>query len=152
MSVRIKFTSLPKPAIAALMALEKYLHACSLDRGLIELVKLRASQLNGCAYCVDMHQKDARALGEDAERLYSVVVWREAPQFTARERAALAWTEAVTHLEGAVPDDVYVAAQAEFSEEELADLTFVVMAINAWNRLNVAIRTPAGGYRVGMFD
>jgi len=112
------------------------------------LVKLRASQINGCAYCVDMHTKDARAHGETEQRLYAVVVWHEAPFFTERERAALAWTEAVTLVSrDQAPDDVYQLARAQFSEKELVDLTMAVIAINGWNRLAITFREPAGSYQ-----
>ncbi len=111
---------------------------------------LRASQLNGCAYCIDMHTKDARAQGETEQRLYLVSAWREAPVYTDRERAALGWTEAVTRLEHAeVPDDVYREARAQFSDRELADVTLAIVAINGWNRLNIAFRAPAGDYVPG---
>src|SRR2546426_437359 len=122
--------------------------ASSTSPTILELVRLRASYLNGCARCVDMHTKDARAAGETEQRLYAVPVWRDTPFFTPRERAALAWTEGVTELgrEG-VPDDVYEAARSHFSEEELVRLTVAVVAINGWNRLNVAFRSEVGSYR-----
>jgi len=114
---------------------------------LLELVKLRASTINGCAYCVDMHSKDARARGESEQRLYALSVWREAPFFTPRERAALAWTEAVTEVSaGQVPDDVYRLVREHFDELQLVDLTMVIIAINAWNRLAIAFRAVAGTY------
>lgn len=152
MTARIEMSALPRPALTAMMSLERYLAKCSLDKSLIELVKLRVSQLNGCAYCIDMHTKELRAAGEDEQRLYLLSAWHEASCFSERERAALAWAEAVTQL-GAdrVSDDVYTRTKAVFSEPELADLTFVVVTINGWNRLNVALRTPAGSYRVGQF-
>jgi AhpD family alkylhydroperoxidase len=112
-------------------------------------VNYRVSQINGCAYCLDMHSKDLRARGETEQRIYMVSAWREVPQlYSARERAALAWAEAVTHLTNQeVPDEVYSQARAEFSETELAQLTLSVITINGWNRLNVAFRTPAGNYK-----
>src|SRR5499427_2975032 len=114
----------------AMLGLEQYLHECSLEQPLIHLVRLRASQVNGCAYCLDMHWKDLRALGEAEQRLYSLDAWRECPYYTARERAALAWTEAVTRVaDGHVPDEVHAEARAEFSEKELADLTLAVATI-----------------------
>jgi AhpD family alkylhydroperoxidase len=114
---------------------------------LLELVKLRASMINGCAYCVDMHSKDARALGESEQRLYAISVWREAPFFTPRERAALAWTEAVTKVgSDHVPDAVYRLAREHFDERQLVDLTMAIIAINAWNRLAIAFRAVAGTY------
>ena len=119
-----------------------------MEESLINLIDLRASQINGCAFCVDMHTKDARAACETEQRLYLVCAWREASCFTERERAALAWTEAVTLLrDQQVPDGVYQQALSQFSEAELANLTCAVVAINSWNRMNVAFRTPAGSYQ-----
>jgi AhpD family alkylhydroperoxidase len=129
-------------------AVERYVRECGLDRRLLELIKLRASQVNGCAYCVDMHTKDARANGETEQRLYAVVVWREAPFFTERERAALAWTEALTLVsQEQVPDNVFEIARKEFSDKELVDLTMAVIAINGWNRLAISFRKVAGTYQ-----
>ena len=135
-------------AYEAMSALERYLHRCGLERSLIELVKLRASQINGCAYCIDMHTKDARAGGETEQRLYLLEAWRESPFYSARERAALAWTEAVTRVaETHVPDEVYEEAGRHFSQKELVDLNWVIVAINAWNRLAIAFRLPPGTYQ-----
>ena len=135
-------------AFQAMMALEQYIHGCGLEESLIHLVKLRASQINGCAYCLDMHWKDLRALGEGEQRLYSLDAWRECPYYTGRERAALAWAEAVTQVAaGHVPDSVYEEARAHFSPKELADLTLVVTTINAWNRIAIAARTEPGTYQ-----
>ena len=132
-------------AYEAMLALERYLHRCGLERSLIELVKLRASQINGCAYCIDMHTKDARAAGETEQRLYLLDAWRESPFYSPRERAALAWTEAVTRVsETHVPNDVYKEARQHYSEKELVDLNWVVVAINAWNRLAIPFRFPPG--------
>ncbi len=129
-------------------AVEQYVRECGLERRLLELVKLRASQINGCAYCVDMHTKDARAHGETEQRLYAVVVWREAPFFTERERAALAWTEAVTLVSrGQVRNSVFEIARKQFSDKELVDLTMAVIAINGWNRLAISFRAVAGAYQ-----
>ena len=129
-------------------AVEEYVQECGLERRLLELVKLRASQINGCAYCVDMHTKDARANGETEQRLYAVVVWKEAPFFTERERAALAWTEAVTLVnQEQVTDNVYELASKTFSDKELVDLTMAVVAINGWNRLAISFRAVAGTYQ-----
>ena len=129
-------------------AVERYVRECGLDRRLLELVKLRASQVNGCAYCVDMHTKDARANGGTEQRLYAVVVWREAPFFTERERAALAWTEALTLVsQEQVPDSVFEIARKEFSDKEFVDLTMAVIAINGWNRLAISFRKVAGTYQ-----
>lgn len=131
----------------AMMGLEKYLHTCGLEEPLLHLVKLRASQINGCAYCLDMHWKDLRAIGEKEQRLYSLDAWRECPYYTERERAALAWTEAVTLItSGHVPDAVHEQARSSFSEKELADLTCAVATINAWNRLAIPARTVPGTY------
>ncbi len=135
-------------AYQAMMGLEHYLHGCGLEAALVHLVKLRASQINGCAYCLDMHWKDLRAAGEGEQRLYSLDAWRECPYYTGRERAALAWTEAVTLVaDGHVPDSVYEEVRPHFSDKELADLTLAVATINAWNRLAIAARTEPGTYR-----
>ena len=123
-----------------------------LESGLIDLVNFRVSQINGCAYCLDMHSKDLRAGGETEQRLYMLEAWREAPLYSERERAALAWAEAMTLLTNKdVSDEVYEQARAQFTEQELAMLSLAVVAINSWNRLNIAFRTPAGGYQPGMF-
>ena len=135
-------------AYQAMMGLEQYLHGCGLEESLLHLVKLRASQINGCAYCLDMHWKDLRAAGETEQRLYSLDAWRECPYYTGRERAALAWTEAVTLVaDGHVPDSVYEEVRPHFGDKELADLTLAVATINAWNRLAIAARTEPGTYR-----
>jgi AhpD family alkylhydroperoxidase len=132
----------------AMRGLEHYLHACGLEPGLVHLVKLRASQLNGCAYCLDMHWKDLRALGESEQRLYSLDAWRECPYYSPRERAALAWTEAVTNVnDGHVSDAVYDGVREHFDEKAVADLTLAVATINAWNRLAIAARTTPGTYQ-----
>jgi AhpD family alkylhydroperoxidase len=137
----------PEP-VQAMLALEKYIAACGLDRKFVHLLKLRASQINGCAFCVDMHSIDARAAGETEQRLYALNAWRETPFYTDRERAALAWVEAITLLAHShVPDDVYEEVRAHFTEKEIFDLTFVASTINAWNRIAVASRTPPGTYR-----
>jgi AhpD family alkylhydroperoxidase len=129
-------------------ALEMYSKESSIEAPLRELVKMRASQINGCAYCLDMHSKDARAAGETEQRLYVLSAWEEAPFYTDRERAALAWTEAVTLVaDGHVPDEVFERARAQFSEQELVDLTLAVVAINGWNRLAISFRSEVGGYR-----
>ena len=126
----------------------KKVEGLGLEHSLLHLVYLRASQINGCGFCVDMHSKDMRAIGESEERVYMVSVWRESGLYSPRERAALAWTEAVTILENReVPDAVFAEARSQFSESELAKLTLAVVEINCWNRLNVAFRTPAGTYK-----
>jgi AhpD family alkylhydroperoxidase len=136
----------------ALLGVQKYLDQCGVEKPLLNLLCLRASQINGCAYCIDMHWKDLRADGESEQRLYMLNAWRESPEFySERERAALAWTEAVTQItRGHVPDEVYAAARKQFSETELADLTLAITTINSWNRMNIAFRTPAGSYRPAM--
>ncbi len=146
--MRVDYEKVAPAAIEAMSGLEKYVRQCGLEPSLIELVKLRASQINGCAFCVDMHTKDARARGETEQRLYAVSVWRDTPFFSERERTALAWTEAVTNVSWQhVPDDVYDVARRHFSEKELVDLTMAVIAINAWNRLSVSFRREAGSYQ-----
>ena len=132
----------------AMQALGHVSENSGLERPLLELVKMRASQINGCAYCLDMHSKDARALGETEQRIYLLDAWREAPFYTDRERAALEWTEAVTLVsETHVPDDVYERAKAQFTPEELANLTLAVIVINGWNRLSIAFRAIPGNYK-----
>lgn len=144
---RIDVKAVAPEAKRAISALDAYVARSGLEPALLELVRLRASQINGCAYCVDMHSKDARARGETEQRLYGLSVWRETPYYTNRERAALAWTEAVTLVhDGHVPDDVYSEARAEFGEEELIALTVAVIAINAWNRLAISVRMVPGTY------
>jgi len=148
MTSRIDLTKTAPAAFEALRGLENYVHRSDLPKSLVTLVKLHASYLNRCAYCVDMHTKDARAAGETEQRLYAVPVWREAPYFSERERAAFAWSELVTQLPPAgIPDSAYDAARREFSERELADLTVVLLAINAWNRLKAAFGGEVGTYQ-----
>jgi AhpD family alkylhydroperoxidase len=148
MTPRLKWAKVAPDAYRAMFALESYAASTGLERSLYELVKLRASYTNGCAFCVDMHTKDARADGETEQRLYAIPVWRETPFFTPRERAALAWTEAVTELgPHGVPDDVYAEATAHFSETELVHLTMCIIVINGWNRLGVAFRSEVGSYQ-----
>jgi len=145
---RINYAKAAPGAIEAMLALSSYLRKSGLEESLVDLVCLRASQINGCAYCVDMHWKDLRNAGESEQRLYGLDAWEESPYYTDRERAALAWTDAITNVrEGHVSDDVYHRVQKFFSEKELADLTLAVSGINAWNRLNIAGRTVPGAYR-----
>jgi AhpD family alkylhydroperoxidase len=147
---RIDFTHIAPGALRAQLGLETYIRGCGLETSLIHIVNLRASMINGCAYCVDMHTKDARLAGETEQRLYAVSVWHEAPFFSARERAALAWTDALTDISrSGVPDDLFKDVRAQFSDKELVDLTMVVVAINGWNRLAVSLRAPVGGYVPG---
>jgi AhpD family alkylhydroperoxidase len=138
-------------AMKAMFGLGAYLAKTNLEPALLDLIYFRVSQINGCAYCLDMHSKDLRAAGETEQRLYLLNAWRDSPFYSEREQAALAWAEAVTILsEGNVPDEVYEKARAQFSEEELVNLTLAVVAINGWNRLNIAFRTTPGSYKAGM--
>jgi AhpD family alkylhydroperoxidase len=144
---RVDYRKVAPEAMRALAAVERYARGSKLEPALLELVRLRSSMINGCAYCVDMHTKDARAAGESEQRLYAVSVWREAPFFSPRERAALAWTDAVTEISvDHAPDEVYRIAREQFNEKELVDLTMAIIAINSWNRLSVSFRTLAGTY------
>lgn len=148
MESRLNAAQLAPEPQKALYSLEKYLGECGLEHRLRELVKIRASQINGCAFCIDMHTKDARVGGETEQRIYALNAWRETPFFTDRERAALEWTEAVTRIsEHGVPDDVYETARGQFSEKELVDLTWAVAAINAWNRMAISFRAVPGSYK-----
>jgi AhpD family alkylhydroperoxidase len=149
MTERLNYYSVAPSAYQAMLNLEVYVRQSGIDRPLLELVKLRASQINGCAYCLDMHSKDARAAGESAERLDMLAAWREAPCYTARERAALAFAEAVTSLaSGGVPEGVYQEAESLFTPVELVNLTMAIIAINGWNRLAITFRSPEpGSYR-----
>jgi AhpD family alkylhydroperoxidase len=141
------FKALAPDVFDIVLALGQAAAKAGIDKQLLELVKLRASQINGCAYCIDMHWKDLRALGEPELRLYLLDAWRESPQYTPRERAALAWTEAVTLVaNGQVPDEVYAEARAHFDERGIGDLTLVIATINAWNRLSIAARATPGEY------
>lgn len=132
----------------AMAQFERYVHECGLEPKLIELIKVRASQINGCAYCLDMHTKDARAIGESEQRLYALNAWRETPFFSEQERAALAWTEAVTLVaDGQVPDEVYEQVCQHFTEQEVVDLTVAIVAINSWNRFAISFRFVPGTYK-----
>ena len=144
---RLDYYKAAPGGVRAVRALEQYVRASGLEPALIELVKVRASLMNGCAYCVDLHTKDARARGETEQRLFAVPVWRETPFFSPRERAALAWAEAVTEIgRSGVSDALYDEARAHFTDKELVDLTVAVIAINAWNRLAVTFRPAVGNY------
>jgi AhpD family alkylhydroperoxidase len=148
MQPRIEYTKVAPGAMKAMRGLEDYLAECGLEPSLLDLVRTRASQINGCAYCLDMHTKDARARGESEQRLYELDAWRETPFYTERERAALAWTEAVTLIaKGHVPDAVYEEVRQHLSEEELVNLTLAVVAINGWNRFAISFRTVPGTYQ-----
>lgn len=145
---RINYSKTAPDGVENLANLEAYLRSAGLERRLVELVKLRASQINGCAYCIDMHTKDARTHGETEQRLYGVSAWRETPFYSERERAALAWAEAVTQIsQDQAPDEVYDQVKEHFTEKELVDLTLAVIAINSWNRLAISFRTPPGSYQ-----
>jgi AhpD family alkylhydroperoxidase len=149
MQERIAYAKVTPAATAAMLGLDEYVGQSDLEPALLDLVRTRASQINGCAYCVDMHTKDARARGETEQRLYALPVWRETPFFTGRERAALAWTEVVTLLSRCrVTDELYEEVRWHFSEKQLVNLTMAVIAINGWNRLSVAFRTVPGTYRM----
>jgi len=138
----------PKGAYQAMAALQQYVDSCGLGDGLLKLIEIRASQINGCAYCIDMHTKDARALGESEQRIYLLDAWRESPFYTDRERAALEWTEALTLItEGRVPDEVYASVKKQFSPEELVNLSLAITTINTWNRLCISFRSVPGEYQ-----
>lgn len=153
MEPRINVQEKGQQAMSALYGLGKYLAKSLLEQSLLNLVYYRVSQINGCAFCLDMHSKDLRAEGETEQRLYVMDAWREAPFYTGRERAALEWAEALTKLKGTiVPDDIYAMAKREFPEKELIDLTIAIITINGWNRINIAFGAPVGTYQVGQFS
>jgi AhpD family alkylhydroperoxidase len=148
MRSRIEYIKAVPELLEAMQPLNDYVHNCGLEPSLIDLVVIRASQINGCAYCIDMHTKDARARGETEQRIYELDAWRETPFYSEREMAALAWTEAVTLItDGHVPDDVYEEARKQFTEVELVNLTVAITLINAWNRLSISFRSVPGRYR-----
>jgi AhpD family alkylhydroperoxidase len=152
MEQRLNMMEVGKDAFGAIFGLSKYLAKSTIEKPLLHLIELRVSQINGCAYCIDMHSKDLRHEGETEQRIYMLTAWRETPLYTDRERAALEWAESVTLLaDSHVPDDVYVRVKEQFDEQELFDLTFAVSAINVWNRFNVAFRTTPGTYQPGQF-
>ncbi len=153
MESRLDYARVDPEGYRVLVTLDQFVRNCGLEHPLLELVKIRASQMNGCAYCIDMHTKDARAAGETEQRIYALSAWHETPFFTERERAALAWTDAVTLIgENHVPDDLYRSAQQQFSEKELVDLTLAVILINSWNRLAITFRTVPGTYQLRKAD
>ena len=153
MSQRIEYFKVAPEGMKVMMQMEEYLHAGTLESSLLELVKMRASQINGCAFCLDMHSKDARVAGETEQRLYCLAAWRETAFYNERERAALELTEHLTLVaEKRVPDELYERARKQFSEKELVDLTLAIVAINGFNRLNVAFEPEVGGYYPGMFS
>lgn len=152
MEQRISLWEKGQGAVKAMWGINAFLAKSSIEQPLLNLIYFRVSQINGCAYCLDMHAKDMRAEGESEQRLYMIAAWEESPVYTERERAALAWAEAVTELhKGHVPDEVYERVRKEFSEEEIVELTMALVAINGYNRLNVAFRTHAGTYEPGQF-
>ena len=147
MQARLDYHQAAPAAFKAMLGLESAVHHSSLEPALIELVKMRASQINGCAYCLDMHSQDARAAGETEQRLYLLNAWREAPFYSAPERAALAWTEALTQVSTQdVSDALYAEVHQEFSDQALVELTLAIIAINGWNRLSIGFRSQAGTY------
>jgi len=148
MQRRLEYDKAAPGATRAMYALQKYVEESGLERSLLELVKTRASQINGCAYCIDMHTKDARALGESEQRLYALAAWRETPFYTERERAGLAWTEAITLIsQRHAPDEVFEQARTQFTEAELVNLTMAIVAINGWYRLAISFREVPGTYQ-----
>ncbi len=150
MTQRIDYRTATPEGFAAMLGLENYVRRCGLPRKMLELVRMRVSQMNACAHCLDMHSKDARAIGESEQRLHVLAAWREAPFYDERERAALEWSEVVTRVfEDGVADEVYERVRRQFSEKELVDLTLAVIAINGWNRLAIPFRAPVGGYQPG---
>lgn len=147
MKERLSYAEVAPDAIRPLLTLSAYVKHSGLDQKLLELVKIRSSQMNGCAYCLDMHTKDARKIGETEQRIYALSAWRETPFFTDQERAGLEWTEAVTAVgQSHVPDEIYELARKHFSEKELVDLTIAIVVINGWNRIAIAFRTVPGTY------
>jgi AhpD family alkylhydroperoxidase len=148
MEPRIDTRKISPGALKAMFGLEDYVRNSSLDEKLLLLVKFRVSQINGCAYCLDMHSKDLRAAGETEQRIYLLDAWRETPFYDEREKAALLWAEAVTLISANhVPDEVFEQARSQFTEEELIDLTMAVVAINGWNRLSISLRAVPGNYQ-----
>ena len=148
MQPRLDYMKASPAGYQAMIGLERFVRNSGLERTLLELVKTRASQINGCAYCIDMHTKDARAAGETEQRLYALSAWRETPFFTDRERAGLEWTEALTLIsQNDVPDDLYERVRQQFSEAEMASLTLAVVTINGWNRLAISFRSVPGSYQ-----
>jgi AhpD family alkylhydroperoxidase len=148
MKSRIEYAQVAPGAVEAMRALEKYVRTCGIEPKLLELIKIRASQINGCAYCLDMHAKDARSQSETEQRIYALNAWRETPFFTEKERAALSWTESVTQISTShVPDEVYEIARQYFDEKELVNITLAVIAINGWNRLAISFRSVPGAYQ-----
>lgn len=150
---RLNYGQVAPKGIRGLLEIEKYVAKSDLDPTIFELVKMRASQINGCGYCLDMHSKDARAAGETEQRLYLLNAWREAPFYTDKERAALAWTEALTLIsQNHVSDELYEEVSSHFDDQELMALTMTIIGINGWNRLGVAFQSKVGDYEPGKYD
>lgn len=152
MKARLAYYKIAPEAMKAMQSMESYTKHCGLEPLLLELVKLRASQINGCAFCIDMHAKDARTKGETEQRIYGLSAWKECSFYSQRERAALALTEAATLIsQNHVPDDIYAEATTHFSNEEIVNLMMAIVTINAWNRFAITFRTPAGSYQPNHF-
>lgn len=150
MEARIDYANVSSGALKGMLELEAFVRRSGLETKLLELVKIRASQMNGCAYCIDMHTKDARAQGETEQRIYALDAWRETPFFTDKERAALGWTEALTNIQqGHAPEAIYQELARHFSEEERVSLTLAITTINAWNRIAIGFRAVPGSYQPG---
>lgn len=148
MKPRLEYYQVAGGAYEAMLGMEKYVRTCGLEHSLLELIKTRVSQINGCAYCIDMHTKDARVAGESEQRLYGLSAWRETPFYSERERAALEWTETLTLIsQNDVPDELYDRARKHFSEEELVNVTMAIITINGWNRLAIPFRSVPGSYQ-----
>jgi len=148
MENRLNYPKAAPDAYKAMLGVETYLHSCGLEPALLHMLKLRASQINGCAFCIDMHWKDSRAAGEPEHRLYALDAWRESPFYTERERAALAWCESLTRIaETHAPDEDFALVREHFDDKSLADLTWTIAAINAWNRMAIAFRAVPGKYQ-----
>jgi uncharacterized peroxidase-related enzyme len=152
MEQRINAWEKGQGALKAMLGVGAYLAKSPLEKNLQHLIAHRVSQINGCAYCLDMHSKDLRHEGETEQRIYMLSAWRETPLYTDRERAALEYAESLTSLDGHVPDEVFERVRSEFSEQEIIDLTLAVAMINSWNRINIAFRTTAGGYQPGQWN
>lgn len=153
MDARINVAKLNPGSYKVMYGFGEYLAKSSLDKKLIDLISLRVSQINGCAFCLDMHWKDLKAAGETDQRMYSLDAWQETTYYSERERAALTWAEATTNIrDGHVPEEIFEEVREQFSEQEIADLTLAVVAINGWNRLSIAFRNPAGTYQPGQFE
>lgn len=153
MQQRINYGKYAQKSLQPLLDLEAYLKNCGIETNLLHMLKLRASQMNGCAFCIDMHWKDARAAGESEQRLYGLDAWEESPYYTDRERAALRWVESLTDItNGHVPDEVFAEAKEHFSEQEIVDLTMATAAINAWNRIAISMRAVPGHYKASQHN